>query len=103
MGFCFKNDFTNELNKILQLGTWDEKTVYGGETQWLSGKEKVINAAVSKNGHADSFLEHERTHHNWFPSKRWNCKQCFLLPNHLSRFIYWIILLYIYIYIYIWD
>ena len=30
---------------------------------WLSIKEKVPSTAVSKEGHADSHLGHERTHH----------------------------------------
>ena len=34
-----------------------EKKVHGAETRWLSGKEKVPGAAVSKEGHADSLLK----------------------------------------------
>ena len=30
------------------------------ETHWLSGKEKVPGAAVSKGGHADSLLDMRR-------------------------------------------
>ena len=38
-----------------------EKTVYGIETHWLSGKGKVLGTAVNREGHADSNLEHEKT------------------------------------------
>ena len=34
------------------------------ETHWLSSKENVLGAVISKEGHADSLLEHERSHHN---------------------------------------
>ena len=37
---------------------------------WISGKEKVRGAAVSKEGHTDSLLGYERTRHNWFPWAR---------------------------------
>ena len=53
----------------LQLQAWVEKTVHGVETHWLSGKEKVPAATVSKVGYSDSILEHEKTPHNWFPWK----------------------------------
>ena len=33
------------------------------KTHSLSGKEEVLGAAVSKEGHADSLLRHERTQH----------------------------------------
>ena len=32
-----------------------EKTVHEMETHWLSGKEKVLGAAASKEDHADCF------------------------------------------------
>ena len=41
----------------------------------LSDKEKVPGPAVSKEGHIDSVLVYERTHHYWFPC---NCKLGFL-------------------------
>ena len=34
-----------------------KKTVDGVETHWLSTKEKVLSAMVSKGGHAESVLE----------------------------------------------
>ena len=40
--------FTNGLNMGLPLWDWIEKTVHGMEMHWLSGKEKVPGAAVSK-------------------------------------------------------
>ena len=33
--------------------------VYRMETNWLSSKEKVLGAVVSKEGHANSLLGHE--------------------------------------------
>ena len=46
--------FTNKLNMSLQLEVWVKKKVYGMETKWPTGKEKVLVAVVSKDGHADS-------------------------------------------------
>ena len=46
-----------------------EKAVSRVETHWLSGKEKVLGTAVSKEADADSVQEHKRTHHYWFPWK----------------------------------
>ena len=39
-----------------------KKTDNGVETHWLSSKEKASGAAISKEGHADTLLRHERTH-----------------------------------------
>ena len=75
-----KKTFTNGLNMGLPLQARGEKTVYGVETYWLSGKENILGATVSKESHADDILGHERTHDYWFPWKRCNCKQCFSLP-----------------------
>ena len=66
---------TNGLNMGLSLQSWFEKTVHGVETNWLSGKEKVPGTAVSKEDNTENLLGHERTHR-----KRYNCKQCFLVP-----------------------
>ena len=44
-------------------------------------RKKILSAVVSKEGHADSLLRNERIHHIWFPWKRCNYKQCFLLPT----------------------
>ena len=55
---CFskKKMYTNELNMTLTQGVWTKKTVYQMERNWLSGKEKVPGAAISKNDHhTDSF------------------------------------------------
>ena len=38
----------------------------GVKTPYLSFKEKIMDALLSKEGHADSFLRHEITHHNGF-------------------------------------
>ena len=67
---CFtkeKKMFTHGLNMSLPLQAWVGKSVHEVETHRLSGKEKVLGAVVSKEGHADSLLGHERTHHYWFP------------------------------------
>ena len=48
---------------------WTEKEVSGMEMHWLSGKENVLSAAVSKEGHADSVLGNESTHDYLFPWK----------------------------------
>ena len=78
-------------------------TVYGVETDWLSIKEKVPGAVFSKGSQADGFLGHERTHHQWFPWKKCNCKHCFLLLTPLAKFtlfIDWPIYIYFKIYIF---
>ena len=79
--------------------------VHGEKTHWLSGKERFLGAAVSKEGHTDSVLEHEKSYHYWFPWKRSNYKQYFLLqlrkqnpPYLLNNLCVWI---YIYIHTYI--
>ena len=48
---------------------------------WLSNREKVLGVVVSKEGDAESLLWYERNSHYWFSWKRFNCKQCFLLPT----------------------
>ena len=75
-----KRMFTNWLNMGLPRWAWVEKTVHRVETHWLSSKEKVLDTAVSKEGHADSILWHERTHHYCFSWKSYYCKQ-YLLFN----------------------
>ena len=80
---CFSlNIFTNRLNMGLPQLAWVEKTIDGVETHWLSGREKVSNAKLSKEGHADRRLEHEINHDKWFPWK----KNCFLLPTFQTIF-----------------
>ena len=60
-----KRIFTNGLNMSLLLQASVEKTVYKVETHWLSDKEKVPDAVVSKEAHVDSVLGH----HYWYPWK----------------------------------
>ena len=55
---------TNGLNMGLLLRFRREKT------QWLSSKEKVPGAAVSKEGYVDNHLRLIMTHHNCFPLKK---------------------------------
>ena len=62
--FCQKM-FANWLNMGFPLQTWVK-------THQLSSKIKVPGAAVSKEGHAASLLGQERTHHYWFPWKKFN-------------------------------
>ena len=58
-----KKMFTSGLNISLSRRVWVEKTVHRMEAQ----NKKVPDAAASKQGHADSLLEHKRTHQEWFP------------------------------------
>ena len=58
----FKKMFTNGLHVDLPLQAWIKKTVHGGKACWLSSKEKVLGAAVSIEGHANSLLTHKRTY-----------------------------------------
>ena len=51
---------------ILSL-SWKESP-WNGNT--LSGKEKFMDTAVSKEDHADSLLGHESTFHYWIPWKK---------------------------------
>ncbi len=78
----FDQKNVNQLNSMnLPLWPWFEKTHREMNTYWLSPKEKVPGAEVSKETHADSLLGQEKTHHYFF-SKKWsNCKQCFVLPT----------------------
>ena len=54
--------FTNEPNIGLLPQIRVEKRVHRMEIHWLSSKEKVSGAVVSKEGNADNFLEYEKTH-----------------------------------------
>ena len=82
---CFSlKMFTQQLNMGLPLLALVEKTVNGVETHRLSGKEKVLGTAVSKEGDAYRLLGYDWSHHYWFLWKSCNCQQRFLLP---SRFL----------------
>ena len=62
-----KKMFTNELNTsfvTLSLG-WKDSS-WSGNTMWLSSKEKIPGAAVSKEGFAGSLLGHGMIDHYWF-------------------------------------
>ena len=43
-----KQKFTNELNMDSLLQAWVKKTIHWVKTHWLSGKDKVLCAVVSK-------------------------------------------------------
>ena len=85
------------VNKCLQMSyTWvchnkpeSKRQSYELETHSFSNKENILEKA-SKESHIDNLLEHENAHHNWFPWKRPNCKQCFLLAIHLAKFTWFI-------------
>ena len=85
--FSYKNWL--QIGKNMGLPRWVrvENTIHKMEKHWLTGKEKVLDAVVSKQGHPDILQEHERTHHDWFASKRCDSEYCFLLPTPLTRFI----------------
>ena len=55
-----KKIFTNRLNLNLTLQAWIKKTVHGGETHWISSKEKVLDAVINKEGHTDNVLGYKR-------------------------------------------
>ena len=84
---CFRQKMlTNGLNLGLLLQAWVEKIVYGAEMHWLSGKEKVLGVAISKKVILTLHWCMLRTYDYWFPWKRWNCKQYFLLPTSYIKF-----------------
>ena len=85
MYVLIKKMFKNELNMGLPWWAQVKKTVHGMKTYRLSGKEKIPDTAVNKDD-TNSFLEYERTHHYWFPWKKYNCKQCFLMPTLDAKF-----------------
>ena len=70
--------------------TWVKMTVYGVETRWLSDKQRVLSAEISKKDPADRLLPHEMTHYDWFPWKRCNCNQFFALLTPFAKFILFI-------------
>ena len=67
-----KKILRNGLDMGLPLQTWVKKTVYGMETCRISGKEKVLGAAVSKDSHANRLEGYEMMHHYWFPWEKCN-------------------------------
>ena len=72
--------FTNGINMFFFYYKPEAKSQPIKWKHWFSDKEKVLGAAVSKEGHADNILEHERIYHYRFPWKRYDCKQYFPLP-----------------------
>ena len=65
-----QNVFSNWLNMGLLQRVWREEIFHVVGTDWVSGKENVLRAAVSKESHANNILGHERAHHYWFPLKK---------------------------------
>ena len=58
-----KGPMTNDyLEKGATVNSASNCQLHRVQTHWLSGKEKVPGAVVSKEGHADNQLEHERTY-----------------------------------------
>ena len=78
--------FTIGLNGGLPLQACIEKIVHGVKIHWLFNIEKVPGAVVSKEGHAESILGHEKTHHYWFSWKRCNYNQWFIFPTPHVKF-----------------
>ena len=63
---CFgRKNVYNCAIYVFSAMTLMQKTVHGVETHKLSGKETFPVAMVNKEGHADSFSLHERTHTNF--------------------------------------
>ena len=52
--------FTNRLKMDFPQRVRAEKTIIGVEIRWLSGKEKVPDAIVSKESQSDSVPEHSQ-------------------------------------------
>ena len=69
-GACFcEKVLTNKQDIALPLWTKVEKTVNGVETHWISRKERVPGAVVSKEGDFESLLGNWKTHLGWSPRK----------------------------------
>ena len=51
--------FTNGLNLCLPLQAWVEKKINWAKRHWLSRRDKVPGAVISKEGLADCLLRHE--------------------------------------------
>ena len=52
----------------------------------LKQRKKILGAEVSKKGDADNLLRYGRNHFYFFPWKRCNYKQSFLLSTPLAKF-----------------
>ena len=75
------------------LVAWIKKRLLRMEILWLFVNEKVLVAAFSKEGNANSVLREEKTHHYWYPRKRYNCEQ---YSKTIFHFTYWTIPVYLY-------
>ena len=73
--------FTNTLNMGMPLRTRIKKTIQRVGKHWLFGKEKVLGAAIGKEGHANCLQAYKMINHYWFSWKRGSHQLCFLLPN----------------------
>ena len=73
--------FKKDVYKSTKMGFSQgiEKTVYVMEKHWISRKEKVPHASVSKEGHAGLFLHMKVALTSDYLEKRRNCKKCFFL------------------------
>ena len=58
------------LTWVCHFSEWVESAVHGVKAIWLSGKDTGPHETVSKEGHADCLLRHERTHDYWFLWKK---------------------------------
>ena len=76
-----------------QTLAWVRKTVDGKETHRLFIKEKKLGTMVSKEGHADSVLGHEKLITIDLLEKDANIKLGFLMLTPKIHLIYWMILI----------
>ena len=84
--------FTNGLRMGFPIWAKVKKTVHGVGTHWLSCHEKVLRAAVRKEGHADSLVEHKRCITIDFIEKVATvntASYCQLLRQYFTLFIEW--------------
>ena len=49
------------------MSTIELKRIYEVETHQLSSKENFLGTVIRKEGHADSILGHEKSHHYRLP------------------------------------
>ena len=83
--------FANGQNVYLPLQAW----LHRMETCWLSSKEKVLSAAISKEGEVNCDLKHEITITIDFLDKGATVNSNFFLQslhyflNGLRRYCYW--------------
>ena len=76
-----KKNLMKQLNPALPLWGWVENTEV--DIHWVSNKEKILSAVVSKEGHADSLHGHDY----WFLWKNDIVIASFLIKIRLIKWI----------------